>query len=83
MKRFDLILGSVVALALVGCDGLMTLDVEKTKPSDAKALVDSFVFVKSAKGLCFGVATTSRVSTNGTVAWNQIVVPVDCEKAGI
>jgi hypothetical protein len=82
MKRFDLILGSVVALALVGCDGLIP-DVEKTKPSDAKALVDSFVFVKSAKGLCFGVATTSRVSTNGTVAWNQIVVPVDCEKAGI
>jgi hypothetical protein len=81
--KAGLILGLVAALALAGCDALMTPDVEKTKPSDAQALVDSFVFVKSNKGLCFGVTTTSRMSTNATVALNQLVVPVDCDKVGL
>jgi len=53
-------------------------EVEVTKPQDAKALVESLVYVKANNGLCFGVTTTSRISTNATMALNNLIVHVPC-----
>jgi hypothetical protein len=53
--------------------------VEKTEEKDAQALVDSFTYVRAKSGLCFGIGTTSRLSSSGSVAYAVVVVPVDCK----
>ena len=66
----------ILLALLVGC----TPSVEKTETHDAVALVNSLVFVKAKNGLCYGVTSTSRISSNMTVAINQMIVSVDCAK---
>lgn len=56
---------------------------EKTTPESAQELVDSMVFVKSKRGLCFGVGTISRMSSSGGFAMGNVVVPVDCKTVGL
>ena len=71
---------AILALAtLTACSPV----VEKTEYKDAQALVDSFLFVKAKNGLCYGVTTTSRVSSNITVAENNHVVFVPCSSIGL
>ena len=65
----------LLALPLSAC---LAPEVEETKPTDAQSLVDGLVYVKAKNGLCFGVGTTSRVSTGGTVAMSNVLVQVDC-----
>ncbi len=83
MRKQFFPLVAILAVCLSGCDGLMTPDIEKTKPDDAQKLVDSLVYVKSNKGICFGVTTTSRMNTSGAVAYSQLVVPIECSKVGL
>lgn len=61
-----------LAAALAAC----APQVEKTEVKDAQALVDSFLYVKAKNGLCFGITTTSRISSNIIVAENNHVVLV-------
>jgi hypothetical protein len=72
MNRSILLLS--VALVLAACSPTP----EVTKPKDAQQLVDSLVFVQSKAGLCFGVTTTSRVSTSMSYSESVIIVTVDC-----
>lgn len=67
---------------LAGCD-LFTPDVEETKPTDARQLVNSLVYVKAPNGLCFGVTTTGVLNTSGAVAYNQHIVNVPCQPVGL
>lgn len=67
----------LVFLLLVGCD--MRPKVVPTPPDEAKQLVNSFQYTKADNGLCFGVTTTKRMSSNATVAINVIVVHVPCD----
>lgn len=87
MKLGNLLMLAVVVVAsaatLAGCDGLLTPDPIKTKPSDAQALVDHITYVKAKNGICFGVVSVDRISTGGHLAENQMLVTVDCEKAGL
>jgi hypothetical protein len=68
---------------MVGCGVNMTPQPEVTKPEEAQALVDSMVYVKNKRGLCFGITTVSRMSTSGSVAVNQSVVEIDCKKVDL
>lgn len=77
------LLCGLIAYLLAGCDGLLTPDPIKTKPSDAQALVDHIVYVKAKNGICFGVVSVDRLSTGGHLAENQMLVTVDCEKVGL
>lgn len=77
MKNIALVL---FVLLLGGC---MEPEIEKTAPEDAQSLVDSFVYKKANNGLCFGVTTTSRLSSNFTVAEANLVVLVDCSRVGL
>lgn len=70
----------LLCLALTGC---LEPSVKETKPDDAQTLVDSMVYVRAKNGLCFGVGTTSRMSTNGTLAYANQVVTVPCEAVGL
>jgi len=75
-----------IAIALAAClalTGCLEPSPEETTPKSAKELVDAMVYVKAKNGLCFGVATTTRWSTNGTAAAANIVVEVACEKVGL
>ena len=69
----------VVTFSLTGCLGPTP---EKTSVKEAQELADSLMFVKSNKGICFGVGTVSRMSTNATVAMNNVMVTVDCKAVG-
>jgi hypothetical protein len=66
------------AFALVSC----TPAPVPTKPSDAQQVIDSLVYAKASNGLCFGVATVSRIDARLTVAEHVLIVPVDCSKVG-
>lgn len=76
----------MVALALA-CTALLNGCLEplpeKTSVKDAQELADAMTFVKSKRGLCFGIGTVSRVSTNGTLAMNNVAVVVDCSAVGL
>jgi len=66
-----------IALMLTGC---LEPEVRETTREDANNLVNSLVYVKASNGLCFGVTSTFRVSSNGTGAFNNLIVNVPCEK---
>ncbi len=70
---------SVLTVGLAGCTPTPTV----TKVDDAQKLVDSMTFVKAENGLCWGVATVERLSSNATLAVNQSIVPVECAKVGL
>lgn len=71
----------VIALAL--CCAACAPSVEETKPEDANDLVNGLHYVKAKNGLCFGVATTSRISGKFDVAYNVVLVSVECERVGL
>ena len=80
-RRLIAMLTIVVAtFALTGC---LQPSAEKTETVDAQALVDSLTYVKAKNGLCFGVATTSRMSTNISYSESNLLVVVECNKAGL
>jgi len=70
---------SVLTVGLGGCTPTPTV----TKVDDAQKLVDAMTFVKAKNGLCYGVATVERLSSNATLAVNQSIVPVECGKVGL
>lgn len=72
-----------LAVAAVLLGGCLTPEPKETKAEDAQKLVDSMRYVKAKNGLCFGVATVDRISTNGTLAMNQMIVQVDCARVGL
>ena len=79
MKAIVAMLAAAVLMA-----GCLEPEAEVTKPKDAQTLIDSLTFVKhKGNGLCFGVATTSRMSTNATVAMSVMLTQVDCSKVGL
>ncbi len=67
------------AIALSAC----TPTPEVTEVVDAKNVVDALTYVKAKNGLCFGVATVLRMNSGGHFAQNQMIVSVDCAKAGL
>lgn len=75
-----LLIAALPAL-LSGC--LFTPEVESTSAADAQKLVDSLTYAKAKNGVCFGVGTISRVSTNGTAAENMVLAYVPCEAVGL
>lgn len=70
---------SVLTVGLGGC----TPAPVETKGEDAQKLVDAMTYARAKNGLCFGVATVQRVASNGAIAINQVVVPVECKKIGL
>ena len=72
------ILAISIALAIGACTPIP----EKTKPDDAQAVVDAMTYVKSKAGPCYGVVTVSRISSNGSLAENQMIVAVECSEVG-
>lgn len=80
-KRMSILL--ILVFVIIGLAGCLTPDPVKTKPEDAKSLVNSIEYVKAKNGLCFGVSSVRRMSTNGAMAENQMLVVVDCEKVGL
>ena len=74
----------VCAISCLMLSGCLEPEAEKTDRKEAQKLADSLEYVKSNKtGICFGVGTTSRLSTNGTVAYNNVMVVVDCKSVGL
>jgi hypothetical protein len=76
----------ILAVAMVctaPLSGCLEPTAEKTSVTDAQALVDAMTFVKSKHGLCFGIGTVSRISTNGTSAMSNVAVSVDCKAVGL
>ena len=77
-SQFSIVVGifcSVILVFVVAC----TPSPMVTKPDDAKRLVDSLEYVQAKNGLCYGVSTVKRVSSNGSVAENQMLVHVPCD----
>lgn len=72
-----------VLLASAALSGCLEPSAEATKPTDAQALVDAMVYVKAKNGLCFGIATTSRMSTNVSIAYSNVAVVVPCGAVGL
>lgn len=78
--KFKALIGlSLLTVGLGGC----TPTPEKTSAEDAQSLVDAMTYVKAKNGLCFGVATVSRISSGGNSAINQMIVPANCDKVGL
>jgi hypothetical protein len=73
----------VCVLGLLSACDVLNPSAEKTEPVDAQALVDALVYVKAKNGLCFGVGTTSRISTGGSATYSNHVVNVLCEDVGL
>lgn len=67
---------SAAALVLSGC---RLTEASDTPPAAAQKVADSFVYTKARNGLCFGVATQTRVSTGGSLTENVLVVNVPCD----
>jgi hypothetical protein len=74
----------LLALAIVLFTGC-TLKPEpvETKSNDAQEIVNSLEYVKAKNGLCFGVSTVMKMSTNMSFSNNVVVVSVDCAKVGL
>jgi hypothetical protein len=70
---------SLLTAVLYGC----TQQPKETESDEAQTLVDSMKYVKAKNGLCFGVVTVDRFSSNGTTARNQMIVPAECSKIGL
>ena len=70
---------SLFTAGLCGC----TPTPQNTHTADAQAVVDAMTYVKSKVGICYGVATVSRVSTTGSWAVNQMIVSVNCQSVGL
>lgn len=77
---------SAIAL-LLSCaamlSGCLEPSPEKTSVKEAQELADAMTFVKSKHGLCFGIGTVSRMTTNGSMAMNNVAVSVDCTAVGL
>lgn len=71
------VLAALLCLLLAGC---FEPSPKETTPQDAQALVDAMTYVKAKNGLCFGVATARRFSTDGSGALATLAVEVDCAK---
>ncbi len=82
MKKVLICSVLTISILLTGCD-VFDPDVVPTKIEDAQEIADSFKYVKAKNGVCYGVTTTNRLSTNATVAYNNLVVAVDCSKVGL
>lgn len=82
MNKKILMIAAVLACA-GGLSGCLEPTAEKTAEKDAQALADAMTFVKSKHGLCFGIGTVSRMSTNATLAMNNVAVVVDCKAVGL
>ncbi len=78
-KFLTIMLFLSVPMMLTGC---LEPEAEKTSGKSAQELVDSMTYVKAKNGLCFGVGTVSKWSTNGTASMNVFAVSVDCGKIG-
>jgi hypothetical protein len=75
-------------LLLMLCISLVTLaactpTVRPTKSEDVVDLVEGLEYAKAKNGLCFGVVTVSRISSNGTTAINQMITNVPCKEVGL
>ena len=77
---FSIAMALTCAAMVSGC---LEPEAEMTSVKDAQALADAMTFVKSKHGLCFGIGTVSRVSTNATLAMNNVAVVVDCKAVGL
>lgn len=76
--RLAALLGLVLtAVVLSGCP--FNPSAEETSVQDAQALADSITYVKAKNGLCFGVTTTSKFSTSGSISMSNQMVHVPCE----
>lgn len=82
MNKKILTIATALACAAM-VSGCLEPEAEKTSVKDAQALVDAMTFVKSKHGLCFGIGTVSRMSTNATLAMNNVAVVVDCKAVGL
>jgi hypothetical protein len=51
--------------------GCLEPSAKVTKLDDAQTLANALVYVKAKNGLCFGVGTTSRMSTNATLVYSN------------
>lgn len=80
-KQISVIVVSLACAAMLS--GCLEPEAAKTSLKDAQALVDAMTFVKSKHGLCFGIGTVSRMSTNGSLAMNNVAVVVDCKAVGL
>lgn len=81
-SRFASALVMLVAMVvLTGC--LFDPEPVETTKAQAQSVADSLVYVKSKNGLCFGVGTTARFSTSGSVAQSSVMVHVECDKVGL
>jgi hypothetical protein len=69
----------VFVALLFGC----TPQPKETNSDDAQTLVNAMTYVKAKNGVCFGVVTVDRVSSNAIIATNQMIVPVECSKIGL
>ncbi len=78
----NILISALAILSLTAC-GLFTPEPVITKASDAKALVDSIVYVKAKNGLCFGVTGVGKLSTAGHYNESQMMVLVNCEAVGL
>lgn len=79
IRGFFAVVAIVTTFALVGC---LEPSPEVTEIGDAQELVDNLTYVKAKNGICFAVGTTSRISTNGTVAYSNQLTTVPCDQAG-
>lgn len=76
---------SLITICLLsGCvKDFFAPEVTQTSQQDAQTYVDSLVFVKHKNGLCFGVTTYNKMSTNISQSTSIIVTNVPCEKVGL
>lgn len=80
MKALKYITILCTALTLSAC---LEPTPQTTKPTDAQALVNSFVYVKAKNNLCFGISTTQRMDTGFKVSETVQVVNVPCKDVGL
>lgn len=55
---------------------------DKTSKNTAQDLVDALTFVKDKHGICYGVATVTKISYKD-YAMSQMLTVVDCQKVGL